>query len=72
MKITTSKRFINCLMLTGFFVILFSSAKVDETKKYLSTKSIIKTIVIDVGHGGKDGLPMGLSLKKRMLHYRLR
>lgn len=65
MKITTSKSFINCLMITSFCLILFSSAKVDETKKYLSTKSIIKTIVIDAGHGGTDGSTHGAFSKEK-------
>jgi N-acetylmuramoyl-L-alanine amidase len=59
MKITTSKRFISSLILTYICLILFSSAKIADEKKYLSTVSIIKTIVIDAGHGGEDGSTHG-------------
>lgn len=65
MKITTSKRFINCLILTTFCTVLFSSATVDETENYLSTKTVIKTIVIDAGHGGGDGSTHGAFSKEK-------
>ncbi len=59
MKITTSGRFIKCLILTSFIFTLFSSLKFADEKNYLSTNSKIKTIVIDAGHGGEDGSTHG-------------
>ncbi|RKD13879.1 N-acetylmuramoyl-L-alanine amidase [Pelobium manganitolerans] len=59
MKITTSRRFIKCLMLTGCCWLLFSSLKSDGEKNKLSTITKIKTIVIDAGHGGEDGATRG-------------
>ncbi|HET8830282.1 MAG TPA: N-acetylmuramoyl-L-alanine amidase [Pelobium sp.] len=59
MKITTSRRFIKCLILTTFSFLLFSSLKSNDKKNYLSTDSKIKIIVIDAGHGGKDGSTRG-------------
>ncbi len=59
MKITTSRRFIKCLILTTFSFLLFSSLKSHDGKNYLSTGSKIKIIVIDAGHGGKDGTTRG-------------
>ncbi len=59
MKITTSRRFINCLILTAISVLLFNSVKAKDDNKYLSTAAKVKTIVIDAGHGGKDGATRG-------------
>ncbi len=59
MKITTFKRFISCLVLTSVGALLFSSAKMADNKKNLSTGNKVKTIVIDAGHGGKDGSTHG-------------
>jgi N-acetylmuramoyl-L-alanine amidase len=65
MKITTSKRFIHCLILTSFCAILFSSAKVVKEGDYLSTGSKVKTIIIDAGHGGQDGSTHGSFSKEK-------
>lgn len=65
MKITTSKRFIKCLILTSFIVTLLSSFKISDEKNNLSTSSKIKTIVIDVGHGGEDGATHGAISKEK-------
>jgi N-acetylmuramoyl-L-alanine amidase len=65
MKITTSKRFIHCLILTSFCAILFSSAKVAKESDYLSTASKVKTIIIDAGHGGQDGSTHGSFSKEK-------
>lgn len=65
MKITTSKRFIHCLILTSFCAILFSSAKVVKEEDYLSTGSKVKTIIIDAGHGGQDGSTHGSFSKEK-------
>ncbi len=60
MKITISKRFISCILLTTLSLLLFSSSKIDEKNKSLSTVgNKIKTIVIDAGHGGEDGSTHG-------------
>ncbi len=59
MKITTSRRFIKCLILTSFSFLLFSSLKSGDEEKYLSTGAKVKTIVIDAGHGGEDGSTRG-------------
>ncbi|TKB97542.1 N-acetylmuramoyl-L-alanine amidase family protein [Pedobacter cryophilus] len=65
MKITTSKRFIHCLILTSFCTILFTSAKVAKEDNYLSTGSKVKTIIIDAGHGGQDGSTHGSFSKEK-------
>ncbi len=65
MKITTSKRFISCLILTSFCLAIFCSAKATNEKKYLSTGNTIKTIVIDAGHGGEDGSTHGSISKEK-------
>lgn len=59
MKITTSKRFIQCLILTSLTFLVFSSFKSEYKGIYLSTSAKIKTIVIDAGHGGEDGSTRG-------------
>ncbi|MFC5285274.1 N-acetylmuramoyl-L-alanine amidase family protein [Pedobacter alpinus] len=65
MKITTSKRFIKCLILTSFTFFVFSSLKSDINENYLSTSTKIKTIVIDAGHGGEDGSTHGAMSKEK-------
>lgn len=65
MKITTSKRFIKCLILTSFTFLVFSSLKSDDNKNYLSTTAKVKTIVIDAGHGGEDGSTHGAISKEK-------
>ncbi|MBK0381746.1 N-acetylmuramoyl-L-alanine amidase [Pedobacter sp. SD-b] len=65
MKITTSKRFINCLILTSFSFVLFSSLKITDGNNYLSTGNKIKVIVIDAGHGGEDGATHGAFSKEK-------
>nr|WP_294894062.1 N-acetylmuramoyl-L-alanine amidase [uncultured Pedobacter sp.] len=65
MKITTSRRFIKCLILTTFSFLLFSSLKSNDDKNYLSTGSKVKTIVIDAGHGGEDGATHGAISKEK-------
>jgi len=65
MKITTSRRFIKCLISTGFIFILFSSLKFSDEKNKLSTTPRIKTIVIDAGHGGEDGATRGAISKEK-------
>lgn len=65
MKITTSKRFISCLVSTLFCSFVFSSAKIADGPGKLSTGSKIKTIVIDAGHGGKDGSTHGRFSKEK-------
>ena len=66
MKITTSKRFISCIVLTTLSLFLFSSSKIDEKDKNLSTGgNKIKTIVIDAGHGGEDGATHGSISKEK-------
>lgn len=65
MKITTSRRFIKCLILAGFSFLLFSSLKSNDEKKYLSTGAKVKTIVIDAGHGGEDGSTRGSFSKEK-------
>jgi N-acetylmuramoyl-L-alanine amidase len=66
MKITTSKRFISCLVLTTLSLFLFSSSKIDEKDKNLSTVgNKIRTIVIDAGHGGEDGATHGAISKEK-------
>ncbi|WP_017259049.1 N-acetylmuramoyl-L-alanine amidase family protein [Pedobacter arcticus] len=65
MKITTSKRFITCLILTTFTFSLFSSLKSGDGKNYLSTSAKVKTIVIDAGHGGEDGSTHGAFSKEK-------
>lgn len=65
MKITTSKRFIKCLILTSFTFLVFSSLKSEDNKNYLSTTAKVKTIVIDAGHGGEDGSTHGAISKEK-------
>lgn len=65
MKITTSRRFIKCLMLTTFCFLLFSSLKSADKENYLSTGSKVKVIVIDAGHGGEDGATHGAISKEK-------
>lgn len=65
MKITTSKRFIKCLILTSFTFLVLSSLKSADNTKNLSTSAKIKTIVIDAGHGGEDGSTHGAFSKEK-------
>lgn len=65
MKITTSKRFISCLVLTSLSLILFSAAKTTDQEKNLSTGNKVKIIVIDAGHGGEDGATHGAISKEK-------
>ncbi|MEO5911808.1 MAG: N-acetylmuramoyl-L-alanine amidase [Pelobium sp.] len=65
MKITTSKRFISCLVLTSLSLILFSAAKTADQENYLSTGNKVKVIVIDAGHGGEDGATHGSISKEK-------
>jgi N-acetylmuramoyl-L-alanine amidase len=65
MKITTSKRFISCLILTIFSFVIFSSLKIEDGNKNLSTINKIKVIVIDAGHGGEDGATHGAISKEK-------
>ncbi|MBD3749370.1 MAG: N-acetylmuramoyl-L-alanine amidase [Sphingobacteriales bacterium] len=65
MKITTSKRFISCLVLTMCCSFVLSSAKNADEPKKISTGSKIRTIVIDAGHGGKDGSTHGVFSKEK-------
>ena len=65
MKITTSKRFINALILTSFCLIIFSTAKAEGNKPIYTTGSRVKTIVIDAGHGGEDGSTHGSMSKEK-------
>jgi N-acetylmuramoyl-L-alanine amidase len=65
MKITTSKRFINALILTSFCLIIFSSAKAEDEKAIYASDSKVKTIVIDAGHGGEDGSTHGSISKEK-------
>lgn len=65
MKITTYKRFINALLIANFTVLLFCSAKPINNKINLSTGGKVKTIVIDAGHGGKDGATHGAFSKEK-------
>lgn len=65
MKITTSKRFINALILTSFCLIIFSTAKAEGDKPIYTTGSRVKTIVIDAGHGGEDGSTHGSMSKEK-------
>nr|MBC7612795.1 N-acetylmuramoyl-L-alanine amidase [Pseudopedobacter sp.] len=66
MKITTSKRFFSCIVLTTLSLFLFSSSKIDEKDKNLSTVgNKIRTIVIDAGHGGEDGATRGSISKEK-------
>lgn len=65
MKITTPKRFINCLIISLFFAIpaVFATAH-DDDKNY-APGSKVKTIVIDAGHGGEDGSTRGAFSKEK-------
>jgi N-acetylmuramoyl-L-alanine amidase len=65
MKITTFKRFISCLILTSFTLLLFSAYKTTGDDIKLSTASKVKTIVIDAGHGGEDGATHGSISKEK-------
>jgi N-acetylmuramoyl-L-alanine amidase len=65
MKITTFKRFISCLILTSFTLLLFSAYKTTDEDIKLSTASKVKTIVIDAGHGGEDGATRGAISKEK-------
>jgi N-acetylmuramoyl-L-alanine amidase len=65
MKITTFKRFISCLILTSFTLIVFSGYRSDNNDDKLSTVSKVKTIVIDAGHGGEDGSTHGAISKEK-------
>jgi N-acetylmuramoyl-L-alanine amidase len=65
MKITTSKRFINALILTSFCLIIFSTAKAEGDKPIYTSGSRVKTIVIDAGHGGEDGSTHGSMSKEK-------
>ena len=65
MKITTSKRIINCLIFTGLCMVVFSAAKIENKTTISSSSVVIKTIVIDAGHGGEDGATHGAISKEK-------
>lgn len=65
MKITTSKRFINCLILSIFLTSLFNPLNSSASVNYKYNKSKVKLIVIDAGHGGQDGSTRGIFSKEK-------
>ncbi|KHJ38393.1 N-acetylmuramoyl-L-alanine amidase AmiC [Pedobacter glucosidilyticus] len=63
MKITTSKRFISCIILS--ITLTFFSQNLFARKDNFSAASKVKVIVIDAGHGGEDGATRGLFSKEK-------
>ncbi|WP_425413791.1 N-acetylmuramoyl-L-alanine amidase family protein [Pedobacter glucosidilyticus] len=63
MKITTSKRFISCIILS--ITLTFFSKNLFAGKDNFSAASKVKVIVIDAGHGGEDGATRGLFSKEK-------
>ncbi len=61
MKITPFKRFFGALLI----ITLISSFKVTEDPENKVSKYKFKTIVIDAGHGGKDGSTRGIFSKEK-------
>lgn len=65
MKITTSKRIINGLILLGVFLSVSNQSKAGTIDKDLLVGTTIKTVVIDAGHGGEDGATHGGIAKEK-------
>ncbi len=65
MKITTPKRFLYCLTLSLFISLVFTSAIPFYSHYKYAPGGKVKTIVIDAGHGGRDGSTHGLISKEK-------